>query len=182
MNEQDIQRFWSKVDTRGPEECWFWKASRKGEYGQFHYNRRSCLAHRMAFLFTHGLLPEDKNICHTCDHPLCCNPGHLFQGTQLENKQDCIAKGRVRAASGDEHGLIRHPERRARGERHGSQTQPDSVPRGEGHGNAKLTDALVLVIREAYGHGASQSGLARIYGLSVATVSLVVRRKRWTHV
>lgn len=178
----DIQRFWAKVDMRGFDECWLWRASRKGDYGQFHLKGKSCLAHRIAYLFTHGRLSEDKNVCHECDTPLCCNPKHLFEGTQLENKHDCIAKGRMRVASGEEHGLRKHPDRRARGADHGSQTQPDRIPRGERHGNAKLSDAIVIAIRQAHAQGVPQNELAKTYQLSGAAISLVVRRKRWTHV
>lgn len=37
----------------------------------------------------------DGYIClHTCDTPRCCNPDHLRPGTQADNIEDCIEKGR----------------------------------------------------------------------------------------
>jgi hypothetical protein len=33
---------------------------------------------------------------HLCDQPWCVNPDHLKIGTQQENVQDCVAKGRRR--------------------------------------------------------------------------------------
>jgi hypothetical protein len=51
--------------------------------------------------------------------------------------------------------------------------------RGERHGEAKLTDAAVRDIRTS-----DQSGLALAarYGVSPSLVSLVRRRKAWTHI
>jgi hypothetical protein len=35
-------------------------------------------------------------LCHTCDHPACVNPSHLWLGTALDNNLDRDAKGRTR--------------------------------------------------------------------------------------
>ena len=34
-------------------------------------------------------------VCHTCDTPPCCNPKHLWIGTQQDNTADRTAKGRT---------------------------------------------------------------------------------------
>jgi hypothetical protein len=49
----------------------------------------------MAWMLTHGDIPDGLNVCHRCDVPLCCNPNHLFLGTQADNLADCRAKGRM---------------------------------------------------------------------------------------
>lgn len=58
-------------------------------------NRRF-LAHRIAWMLTTGqpLLPEIQ-ICHHCDNRPCCNPRHMFAGTQSDNMQDAVRKGHM---------------------------------------------------------------------------------------
>lgn len=88
-------RFWAKVDTSG--DCWLWTAStwRTG-YGRFHYSaaRGVVKANRLAYELTHGPIPDGLSVLHTCDTPACCNPAHLFLGTDLDNARDRDAKGR----------------------------------------------------------------------------------------
>jgi len=38
-------------------------------------------------------------LCHSCDNPPCCNPSHLWLGTQAENLADASAKGRLKRTS-----------------------------------------------------------------------------------
>jgi hypothetical protein len=90
-------RFWSKVDRRGPNECWPWMASvrRKDEgYGAFWLDQRHQPSNRVAWTLTNGDIPEGMVVCHKCDNPPCCNPAHFFIGTRAENDEDRIAKGR----------------------------------------------------------------------------------------
>jgi len=48
---------------------------------------------------------------------------------------------------------------------------------GEQHWNAKLTDAQVMALRERYRCGERASALARAFGISRSSVSLLIHRK-----
>jgi len=88
-------RFWDKVDKLGPDDCWNWTAKTSlDNYGQFSYKGRVNKAHRIAWLLTHGSIPDNLCILHHCDNSLCCNPAHLFSGTHTENMRDMVIKCR----------------------------------------------------------------------------------------
>lgn len=83
------ERFWSKVDVKGEDDCWIWKASTvKGRYGKFKYERVTYPAHRFAWIITNGLISDDVQVLHKCNNSLCVNPSHLALGQQLENMRD----------------------------------------------------------------------------------------------
>ncbi len=99
LDTKTIERFWSKVDrSAGTDGCWLWMAGRKGkmQYGRFVVQKPlELMAHVVAFEVETGCeKPAGLCVCHHCDNPICCNPSHLFLGTQKENIQDCISKGR----------------------------------------------------------------------------------------
>lgn len=88
-------RFWDKVDVRGSDECWDWKAYRceKG-YGIFLFAKRPRKATRISLAIAGRPVPKGMQACHHCDNPSCVNPDHLFIGTNRDNQLDSIAKGR----------------------------------------------------------------------------------------
>lgn len=51
---------------------------------------------------SHGKIPVGLLIRHTCDNPLCINPDHLIVGTEQDNSNDCVARGRT--AKGEANG------------------------------------------------------------------------------
>jgi hypothetical protein len=87
------QRFWRKVDRRGPDECWPWLAGKfKTGYGGIRIGDRSVKAHRVALELTLGEPLPALEVCHRCDNKVCCNPGHLFLGTHRDNMEDLARK------------------------------------------------------------------------------------------
>ncbi len=89
-----LEDIYSRVLVR-PNACWesirpYWAIRIKG---------KSILAHRISYCLEHGLDPKDikgKVVRHECDNPKCINPDHLMLGTQYDNIQDKIRRGRAK--------------------------------------------------------------------------------------
>lgn len=111
MLEKHIKRFWSKVDIRGLDECWPWLASRDDKnYGAFKYRGHMHKASRIALSLKDGPVPRHLHALHRCGNPPCCNPAHLYAGTQSQNMLDCVAHGRHnrKRKNGGEDGIRTH--------------------------------------------------------------------------
>jgi len=82
-------------------DCFEWVGFRnKAGYGlasnSIYRKHGTSLAHRLAYLCTHGeLLPRELVIRHKCDNPSCCNPEHLIPGTRGENAADRDMRNRT---------------------------------------------------------------------------------------
>ena len=78
-------RFWEKVDKDGPipacrpelGPCWLWTASTMEGYGSFYIDGKSIGAHRVAYRWFVGEVPDGREIDHLCRVRRCCNPAHL---------------------------------------------------------------------------------------------------------
>ena len=171
----DKVRFWNKVN-QAEEGCWLWQGMLLTQgYGCFKIAGKMLKAHRIAYTYAYGSIPEDLVICHTCDSPRCVKPVHLFAGTHKDNSADMMAKGR---------GYANNPARKKRTvplERHGSQLHPE-MRRGERNGRAVLSPQQVEDIRRKYAQGGvSQFVLSEEYQVAQITISAVVRRKNWNY-
>lgn len=150
------QRFWSKVDIKSENECWNWTASKDTSgYGQIVFRGRLRKANRVVYHITHPdwSMDSPEFVCHTCDNRACCNPNHLWLGTIKDNTIDAWNKGRGVAPSN----------------------------KGEKNPNAKLTNEMVLRIREQAGKRTLQS-LAQEFGIGASKISLIIKGKAWKHV
>lgn len=161
-------RFWSHVTKT--ESCWLWTGFiGPGGYGAIRANGRTRTAHRLSWEINRGPIPRGLCVLHNCpggDTRHCVNPDHLWLGTHGDNNRDKQQKGRC--PCGDQNGARLHPERR---------------PRGTSHGSAKLLEADVLAIRKLYSTGTMlQREIAAQYGVSRATIQLIVTRKTWGHI
>lgn len=115
QNESDLirndktlhDRFWAKVDKRGPDDCWVWTgATRAGRYGNIRVGGKygSMLASHRIQLIWCGHNIDGKVTLHSCDNGLCVNPNHLRPGSQLENNQDMMQKNRFIASKAENNG------------------------------------------------------------------------------
>ena len=96
--------FWKKVSvTDDPEECWEFQgfANSKG-YSHYYHDNTYSKAHIYAYELVFGSL-ENQGL-HGCDNPRCCNPNHIYDGTEKDNVLDRIISGRSRHARGEEQG------------------------------------------------------------------------------
>lgn len=80
-----MDRFWKKVQRVG---CWLWLASKTADgYGQFKLDGRMVKAHRLAFVWSGGIIPDGMELDHRCRVRHCVNPAHLEPVTHAENNR-----------------------------------------------------------------------------------------------
>ena len=147
-------RFWEKVDRRGPDECWPWtRATNEHGYGVMRpEGQRSgptVRAHRVSLMLA-GVDIDGLVIRHSCDNPPCVNPAHLSVGTEADNSADMVAR-----------------DRHARGSRNGT---------------SKLTEHQVIAIRARCAAGEMHRVVATDFGVSRPTITGIVNSKTWRHV
>jgi hypothetical protein len=100
--------------------CLLWTGAknRKG-YGRIIVDGKVRRAHRVAWMLAYGQPSTGMHILHRCDNPSCVNAEHLYVGTNQDNVNDMMSRGR------------------------------HVPPRGESNGRAKLTKSDVLHIRSS---------------------------------
>jgi hypothetical protein len=97
----DANWFWERVEVSDAEACWPWKkyTTPRG-YGVVRKDSTIYRAHRVALGIATGEDYPELLACHHCDNPKCCNPAHLYWGTQKVNMQDRTERGRIHLKHG----------------------------------------------------------------------------------
>jgi hypothetical protein len=157
-----IERVLNKVEPIPFAGCWiFTGAVNHFGYGIVGTGKRGMpndRAHRITYKHFKGDIPAGMFVCHTCDVPSCCNPDHLFLGTNQDNVDDMQRKGR------------------------GSRPPRNPHVVGSVHPGAKLSEDQVSEIRSLYSKGYTQQSLADMYGVARQTISKYINYKRYKHV
>lgn len=151
-----LDRFWSKVDIKEDKEvCWEWQAFSNKGYGAFRGKSGVYYAHRVAYFLHYGIDPLDKQVCHKCEKSRkCCNPNHLFLGTNEENQQDAFEKtGKAFGKSGESNYV------------------------------SKLTEAQVLsIIEECATTSTTYKNMGEKYGVSPVTIFCIINGDNWSYI
>lgn len=145
--------FWARCKPT-PSGCWEWQRGRlRTGYGRFSMaGERETAAHRWAWRFTNGPIPEGLYVCHKCDNPCCVNPAHLFLGTPAQNSADMVAKKRT------------------------------TLQAGEANNAARLTEGWARCVLALRGLGLTYDAIAaEVPGAKKANVHLICTGQGWRH-
>lgn len=153
------KHFVNKINVNGPyhqslcSSCWLWTGYKFSDgYGGIMVRYRFMRVHRYSWEVHVGEIAIGLHVLHKCDNPLCVNPGHLFLGSERDNKHDCMSK-----------------DRHARGMRHGSAKLSDA-------------DVHAIRRSYKFGkRGFGASSLAKKFGVSKPIVLGIVSGKAWKH-
>jgi hypothetical protein len=170
MEPKIINHFWGKVVKT--DTCWNWQGyTTKSGYGLLtirSVSNHPLYAHRIAWELTNGVIAYNLHVLHSCDNPRCCNPGHLFLGTQRDNNMDRDSK--KRAARGNKNGAVTHPEK-----------NPFIINRGSGlkganHPMSKLSDAQIQQIISEYPNFDVKQKLADQFNISLTHLQRIAKK------
>lgn len=159
LTPKNVDRFWRSVDTSGGMgACWpFTGPKNQHGYGRFSICQVRHHAHRIAAELVYGPCPSHLRVCHHCDNPACCNPGHLYYGTAADNTRDMINRGRAKFFD------LRNL-------------------RGEKHPKRKFTAQEVTDMRKRWARQPFNiAAFAREKGVSPQAVRDILRQKNWRH-
>jgi HNH endonuclease len=160
--------FWANIKIGAPDECWPWqRRAMPTGYGYIWDGERYTYTHRHAYKLTYGAIPDGLCVCHTCDNRICCNPAHLWVGTNADNMRDRDAKGR---------GYFQRlwAERKAN-----AKPRPPRPQRPEGWKRRHMSATDAMNIRQSYARGVSVEDLADQYQKTTRYIGKIVRGEKW---
>lgn len=145
------QKILDKV-TKKDSGCWEFSGSTRSGYGRMRYMGKTISLHREAYKQFKGEIPEGLSVLHHCDNRCCCNPDHLYLGTQADNIKDIFARNRQKS------------------------------PIGMRNGNAKLTDIRAKMAKFLCSKGYPYKEIGSLFDVNEETIGSVARGHRWKHI
>jgi len=127
LSDEDAARFWGKVKKGRKDHCWEWTAGRySAGDGAFHLPDSrgryfTVRAARVAYRLAYGKDPGKQRVCRRCFNRVCCNPAHLYLGTNADTAR-ALSKLTIEDVRAIRRG-------RARGEKYGVLAQRFGVER-----------------------------------------------------
>jgi hypothetical protein len=102
--DEIISRVMERVLINEETGCWEWQGptsgnGRGGGYGRMCLNDQTVAVHLVVFTHYNGYVPGKKQIDHTCDNRICCNPHHLEMVSHKENQKRVRQKHRRRKSN-----------------------------------------------------------------------------------
>jgi len=90
-NPKDI---WKRIVGGEDGKCWECNGGLSRGYGAIMIDYKMYYIHRLAYIDTYGPIPEGMLVLHKCNNPKCCNPKHLYLGTDADNMNQMVKAGR----------------------------------------------------------------------------------------
>lgn len=156
LNEKAHRRFMDSFEKAGNDQCWEWKGTKNNAgYPLFSYKGRMISALKVLYgLHNEKKIPEDWVITHSCRKVDCMNPDHVYITTRSELTTDLYARGLLKPAS----------------------------QKGAKNPNSKLSEDDVRKIRARKKEGVTHDELAKDFGVTKTTISMIYNRKLWSHI
>ena len=94
-------------------QIWLGACNKDTGYGVIGVFGKLQSTHRAAWEDAYGPIPKGLCVLHRCDVRCCINRNHLFLGTHLDNRNDCVSKGRDIRGEDHKHALLTADQVRA---------------------------------------------------------------------
>ena len=131
--------------------CLEFRRNLRNGYGRVKLGDKTFSAHRIVLEAIEPAPSKNHKVLHSCDNPCCVNISHLRWGTQKENTQDAIDRGRYVKMVGTT------------------------------NGRAKLSNEDISEIKRLYSLGQTQRQIGNLFGMSNQMISNIITGKAWKH-
>jgi hypothetical protein len=167
MTLEELNKWFLQQKNITNSGCWEWTKCINGGYGKTTIKGKRVLVHRYSLqLYLKREIPNNLEVRHLCNNPICFNPEHLKEGTHYENMRDMV-----------------NSNRQAKGENLSKRLK--NIVRkkliGEENSNSKLNKEQVLHILTYKNIPNTLNYLSKLYNVSVEHIRRIHNGKSWKH-